>query len=74
MGREEVVFFGKKTPLYSGGKDPTVTHLFSPRHAVLPHRLAVLLQELTVLPLGRAVLPLAWQRLDEGPDVYSNKR
>ena len=52
-------------PLYSERKDPTVTHLFSPRHAVLSHRHAVLPQGLAVLPLDGAVLPLTRQRPDE---------
>ena len=42
---------GKKTPLYSGGNNPTVTPKTAPQRAVLP-------QEATVLPLRAAVLPL----------------
>ena len=41
---------GKKTPLYSGGNNPTVTPKTAPQRAVLP-------QEAAVLPLPRAVLP-----------------
>ena len=48
---------GKKTPLYSGGNNPTVTPKTAPQRVVLPQEAAVLPLITAVLPLPRAVLP-----------------
>ena len=53
FGRRGRSTLGKKTSLYSGGNNPTVTPQNSPAGAVLP-------QEAAVLPLGTAELPLRW--------------
>ena len=50
---------GKKTSLYSGGNNPTVTPKAAPQRAVLPLQGAVLPLVLTVLPQMVAVLLLA---------------
>ena len=52
---------GKKTSLYSGGNNPTVTPLFSLHRAVLLLSGAVLLLVAAVLPRPPAVLP-HWRR------------
>ena len=59
LGEEVGQLWGRRPPLYSGGKDPTVTPLLSPRDAVLPHTIAVLPQGVAVLLLNSVVLPLA---------------
>ena len=56
MGRGKLTM-GKKTPLYSGGNNPTVTPLFSPHRAVLLLSRAVLPLVAAVLPRPPAVLP-----------------
>ena len=57
---------GKKTPLYSGGNNPTVTPKTAPQRAVLPQEAAVLPLITAVLPLPRAVLPLGPERYYRG--------
>ena len=57
---------GKKTSLYSGGNNPTVTPTTAPQRAVLPHKAAVLPLRPAVLPLPLAVLPLGPERYYRG--------
>ena len=59
LGKGRGGLLEEEDPFYIvGEKDPTVIPSLSPRGAVLPHRAAVLLQRVVVLPLQGAVLQL----------------